>query len=80
MNDINLKERTNDRIIFRKLPLALWIVGSVIFVLSIYLLSTLILGSFGVFDKEKDERYFMIELINTLIRLFCYILSKIELL
>ena len=63
MNDINLKERTNDRIIFRKLPLALWIVGSVIFVLSIYLLSTLILGSFGVFDKEKDERYFMIELI-----------------
>ena len=56
MNDINLKERTNDRVIFRKLPLALWIVGAVIFVLSIYLLSTLIIGSFGVFDKQKEER------------------------
>lgn len=56
MNDINLREQTSDRIIFRKLPIALWIVGSVIFILSIYLLSTLIIGSFGKFDKDRVER------------------------
>lgn len=51
MRDINLREKTNDRIIFRKVPYPLWIVGSIIFITSIYLLYTLALGYFGVLYK-----------------------------
>lgn len=50
-----MKERTEERIIFRKLPWPLWIVGSLILITAIYLLYTLVLGSFGVFDKNKKE-------------------------
>ena len=45
---INLRERTDDRIVFRKVPFALWIVGTMILITAIYLLYTLTLGYFGV--------------------------------
>jgi hypothetical protein len=47
-----LKEKTDDRIIFRKLPWPVWIVGMLILGLSIYLLYTLVLGSFGVLETK----------------------------
>ena len=51
MNEINLKEKTDDRIIFRKIPFPLWIIGSIVFITSLYLLYTLALGYFGVLYK-----------------------------
>ena len=45
---INLRERTDDRIVFRKVPFALWIVGTMILITAIYLLYTLTLGYFGI--------------------------------
>ena len=56
MDNINLREKTSDRVIFRKLPIALWVVGVVIFLITIYLMASLIVGSFGHFDKETPER------------------------
>jgi hypothetical protein len=42
---------SDDRIVFRKIPFALWFVGSAILILSTYLLYTLALGYFGVLYK-----------------------------
>jgi len=51
LNHINLRERTNNRIIFRKVPYHIWIVGALIFIAAIYLVYTLALGYFGVLNK-----------------------------
>lgn len=51
IKDIDLKENTKDRMIFRKVPFSLWIVGTIIFIVAIYLLYTLALGYFGVLYK-----------------------------
>jgi hypothetical protein len=45
--------------IFRKIPFALWIVGTLILMVDIYLINTLAMGHFGVFKpngkKHKEE-------------------------
>ena len=55
MRDINLREKTEDRIVFRKVPFALWIVGTMILVTAIYLLYTLALGYFGVLYRGPKQ-------------------------
>jgi hypothetical protein len=55
MRDINLREKTEDRMVFRKVPFALWIVGTLILITAIYLLYTLALGYFGVLYKGPKQ-------------------------
>ncbi len=55
LRDINLREKTDDRMVFRKVPFALWIVGTVIMTTAIYLLYTLALGYFGVLYKGPKQ-------------------------
>lgn len=52
---INIREKTDDRMVFRKVPFALWIVGTMILITSIYLLYTLALGYFGVLYKGPKQ-------------------------
>ena len=51
LENINLKEKTKDILIFRKVPYPLWIVGTLILITTIYLVYTLALGYFGVLNK-----------------------------
>ena len=55
LRDINLREKTDDRMVFRKVPFALWIVGTLILITAIYLLYTLALGYFGVLYKGPKQ-------------------------
>jgi hypothetical protein len=55
LRHVNLKESTQHRIVFRKIPYHLWIVGICIFIVAIYLISTLALGYFGVLYKGKKQ-------------------------
>lgn len=48
IRDIDLRENSKDRIIFRKVPFPLWSVGSLIFVGACYLAFTVGFGKFGV--------------------------------
>ena len=52
---INVREKTDERIVFRKVPFALWIVGTMILITAIYLLYTLALGYFGVLYKGPKQ-------------------------
>lgn len=51
LRDINLREKSDDRMVFRRVPFALWIVGTMILITAVYLLYTLALGYFGVLYK-----------------------------
>lgn len=51
----NLREKTEERLIFRKVPFLLWIVGSLILIVTIYLVYTLALGYFGVLKKGNKQ-------------------------
>ena len=44
---INMKESSEDRLVFRKFPLALWIAGAVVSVVGIYLVFHLSFGNWG---------------------------------
>ena len=55
LHAINIREKTEDRMVFRKLPFALWIIGSLILVTAIYMLYTLALGYFGVLYKGPKQ-------------------------
>jgi hypothetical protein len=55
LRDINLREKSDDRMVFRKVPFALWIVGTLILITAIYLLYTLALGYFGVLYKGPKQ-------------------------
>jgi hypothetical protein len=55
IHDIDLRESSSNRIIFRKIPFSLWIVGSIIFIASIYLLYHVALGSYGVLFNGMQE-------------------------
>lgn len=57
LRDINLREKSDDRMVFRKVPFALWIVGTLIMITAIYLLYTLALGYFGVLYKGPKQGY-----------------------
>ena len=56
IRDIDLKENSRDRIIFRKVPFPLWIVGSLIFVAATYLVFTVGFGKFGVPQKPGSKK------------------------
>ncbi len=57
IQDIDLKENTRNRIVFRKYPFALWIVGCLVFVCALYLLYHVALGSLGVLFHGYREGY-----------------------
>ena len=44
MGQIGIKEASDDRIVFRKMPLAIWLAGSMIVAMSLYLIYHLALG------------------------------------
>lgn len=52
---INIREKTDDRMVFRKVPFALWIVGTMILGTAVYLAYTLALGYFGVLYKGPKQ-------------------------
>jgi hypothetical protein len=55
LRDINLREKSDDRMVFRKVPFSLWIVGTLILITAVYLLYTLALGYFGVLYKGPKQ-------------------------
>lgn len=55
LKKINIKEMTEDRMVFRKVPYPLWIVGAMILITTVYLLYTLCLGYFGVLYKGPKQ-------------------------
>lgn len=55
LQSINVREKTEERIVFRKLPLGLWFVGTAVFITAVYLTATLALGYFGVLFSGPRE-------------------------
>jgi hypothetical protein len=54
-DNINLKERSSERLIFRKFPFTLWAVGSVVILSSIYLIYHLAFATWGVLFEGYRE-------------------------
>ena len=81
LNDINLQENTQRRITFRKIPFALWIVGGIILILSLYLFYHLTLGFLGTIFKGYREghwwQYLVVVALFGLSFLFIYA-GKVE--
>ena len=48
MHSINLREATDTRLVFRRIPVLIWLSGTLITVASVYLLYHLALGQLGV--------------------------------
>jgi hypothetical protein len=44
MGQIGIKEASDERIVFRKMPFAIWVAGSIIVAMSLYLIYHLALG------------------------------------
>ncbi|CDW82308.1 UNKNOWN [Stylonychia lemnae] len=72
LNHINLRERTNNRIIFRKVPYHIWFVGALIFIASIYLVYTLALGYFGVLNRGPKQGFWWQYLVVVLMFLLSF--------
>ena len=50
-----MKEKSQDRLIFRKFPFTLWIVGTVVMVSALYLIYHLAFATWGVlFDGYRE--------------------------
>lgn len=54
-DNINLKEKSRDRLVFRKFPFTLWIVGTVVILSSMYLIYHLAFASWGVLFEGYRE-------------------------
>ena len=52
---INVREASDTQLIFRKLPFAIWIFGSLICLMGLYLIYHLALGHYGVLFKGFRE-------------------------
>ena len=57
IKDINIQEKTGERIVFRKLPIFIWIVGVVIAVIGLYFLYHLAFAKIAPDYKEFNEGY-----------------------
>ena len=53
--NINLKESSEERLVFRKFPISLWVVGSIVTLAGIYLVYHLALGHIGATPFEELE-------------------------
>ena len=67
IQDINLQENKGERIVFRKLPLWIWLFGGAIAVVGIYLLLHLALANVAPDFKKFNEGYWWQYLILVLI-------------
>ena len=79
--NINLREVGQERLVFRRLPWRMWIVGGVIMLLGLYLIYHLALGTWGVLFKGYQEGHWWQYLIAVLIVLLglCFIgAGKVE--
>jgi hypothetical protein len=70
MGQIGIKEASDDRIVFRKMPLAIWLAGSMIVAMSLYLIYHLALGQFGVLFDGYREGHWWQYFLSVLILLF----------
>ena len=58
LGQINIREATEDRLIFRRMPILIWFSGMVIILLAVYLIYHLALGQFGVlFDGYREGHW-----------------------
>jgi hypothetical protein len=57
MNQIHLQEASNDRLVFRKMPILIWFSGTLIVLAALYLLYHLALGSLGVLFEGYREGF-----------------------
>mmetsp|Transcript_1774 Transcript_1774/g.2305 ORF Transcript_1774/g.2305 Transcript_1774/m.2305 type:complete len:168 (+) Transcript_1774:478-981(+) len=55
MGSINVREATEDKLVFRRMPILIWFSGLVIILAGIYLIYHLALGHFGVLFKGYRE-------------------------
>ena len=53
--NINLKEKSRERLVFRKLPFTLWVVGTIVILASIYLIYHLAGATWGVLFEGYQE-------------------------
>ena len=54
-DNINLKEKSKDRLVFRKFPFTLWIVGTIVVFASLYLIYHLAFATWGVLFEGYRE-------------------------
>ena len=57
IKDIHIQERTGERIVFRKLPIFIWIVGVIIAVIGLYFLYHLAFAKIAPDYKEFNQGY-----------------------
>mmetsp|Transcript_13346 Transcript_13346/g.22688 ORF Transcript_13346/g.22688 Transcript_13346/m.22688 type:complete len:220 (-) Transcript_13346:28-687(-) len=57
LNQIGIKEATESRIVFRKMPILIWFAGLVIILSSLYLIYHLALGQLGVLFQGYRQGY-----------------------
>ena len=55
IHDIDIREHNKERLVFRKIPYTLWIVGVIITLCALYLLYHVALASFGVIFEGYRE-------------------------
>eukprot|EP00347_Sterkiella_histriomuscorum_P023260 403335334 len=72
IQNINLREKTKDRLIFRKVPYHIWLVGALIFIVAVYLVYTLALGYFGTVNKGIKQRKVDKYPLSDIIDIKCY--------
>jgi len=65
--NINLREAGPGRLVFRRMPFRMWIVGGVIVLLGLYLIYHLALGTWGVLFKGYQEGHWWQYLIALII-------------
>ncbi|CAI2378589.1 unnamed protein product [Moneuplotes crassus] len=81
IEDINLQEGSDRKIVFRKYPFAMWIIGTFILILAIYCLYHITLGFLGtVVDGYKDASWWQVLVILALFGLsgVFFFAAKIE--
>lgn len=70
MAQIGIKEASDSILVFRKVPFAIWIAGSMIVAMSLYLIYHLALGQYGVLFDGYREGHWWQYFFSVLIMLF----------
>ena len=70
LGQIGIKEASDRRIIFRRLPLSVWVAGLLIIISSLYLIYHLALGQYGVLFDGYREGYWWQYFISLIILVF----------
>jgi hypothetical protein len=70
LSQINVRQSTEQMLVFRKLPFHIWIAGLVLIIVALYLIYHLALGQHGVLFDAYREGYWWQYLVSILVLIF----------